>query len=100
LLTFPRLADTTVFDSVGITDPSTQTGINAGLSMFTWCCQIAAVIVGKRVGRRTIILWVWPTLLLGLIGLCVSRYVIVCHLPGVLFLTVDLLLDTFQRRLR
>ena len=61
-----------MFDLVGITGATTQTGINAGLSMFTWFCQIAAVYVGKRVGRKTILLWVWPTLLLGLIGLCAS----------------------------
>ena len=74
-LTQPTLLipDTTVFDLIGITDPTTQTGIAAGLSIFTWFCQIAAVFVGKRVGRKTIILWVWPTLLLGLIGLCISR---------------------------
>lgn len=63
---------TTVFDLVGITNPTTQTGINAGLNIFTWFCQISAVIIGKRVGRRTIILWVWPTLLCGLVGLCVA----------------------------
>ncbi len=68
-------ADTTVFDLVGITNPTTQTGISAGLSVFTWICQIVAVFVGKRVGRKTILLWVWPILLLGLVGLCVSRWV-------------------------
>jgi len=63
---------TVVFDLVGITNPTTQTGISAGLYVFTWFCQIAAVFLGKRVDKRTILLWVWPTLLLGLIGLCVS----------------------------
>ncbi|OWZ38215.1 sugar transporter [Cryptococcus neoformans] len=63
---------TTVFDLVGITKSSVQTGINAGLTIFTWFCQIGAVYTGRFVGRRKIILWVWPTLLLGLIGLCVS----------------------------
>ncbi|ORY30799.1 putative hexose transport-related protein [Naematelia encephala] len=63
---------TVVFDLVGITNPTTQTGINAGLSIFTWFCQIAAVYTGKRVGRRTILLWVWPMVLLGLVGLCVT----------------------------
>ncbi|KAJ4497419.1 putative hexose transport-related protein [Lentinula lateritia] len=63
---------TTVFDLVGITDATTQTGIQAGLSMFTWLCQIAAVYVGKYVGRRKILLYIWPTLLLSLVGLCVS----------------------------
>jgi len=63
---------TTVFDLVGITNATTQTGISAGLSIFTWFCQIAAIITGRKVGRKTILLWVWPLLLLGLIGLCVS----------------------------
>lgn len=61
-----------MFDLVGITESSVQTGINAGLTIFTWFCQIGAVYTGRFVGRRKIILWVWPTLLLGLIGLCVS----------------------------
>lgn len=69
------MSDTIVFESVGITDPTTQTGISAGLSVFTWFCQIAAVFTGKRVGKKTILLWVWPTLLLGLIGLCISTAV-------------------------
>ncbi|WWD18249.1 hypothetical protein CI109_102699 [Kwoniella shandongensis] len=63
---------TTVFDLVGITGAATQTGISAGLSIFTWFCQIAAVYTGKFVGRRKIVLWVWPALLLSLIGMCVS----------------------------
>ena len=67
-----RIADTVVFDSVGITGATRQTGIAAGLSIFTWFCQIGAVIMGKRVGRKTILLVMWPTLLLALIGLTVS----------------------------
>jgi len=63
---------TIVFSLVGITDPTTQTGISAGLNVFTWFCQIAAVFTGKKVGRRVILLCVWPTLLAGLIGLCVT----------------------------
>ncbi|KAL7425258.1 hypothetical protein Q5752_000946 [Cryptotrichosporon argae] len=63
---------TTVFDLVGITDSTTQTGINAGLSIFTWFCQIGAVYTGKIVGRKTIILWTWPLILLSLVGLTVS----------------------------
>jgi SP family sugar:H+ symporter-like MFS transporter len=62
-----------VFSLVGITDPTTQTGIQAGLSIFTWFMQIAAVFVGKRVGRRKVILSVWPVLLLALAGLMASR---------------------------
>jgi SP family sugar:H+ symporter-like MFS transporter len=57
---------------VGITDPTTVTGIYAGLSMFTWACQIAAVVVGLRVGRKTILLVVWPCLLASLIAMCVA----------------------------
>ncbi|KAJ3784674.1 general substrate transporter [Lentinula aff. detonsa] len=63
---------TTVFDLVGITDPTTQTGIQAGLSVFTWFCQISAVYIGKFVGRRKILLFIWPILLLSFVGLCVS----------------------------
>ncbi|WVQ83711.1 hypothetical protein IAT38_005855 [Cryptococcus sp. DSM 104549] len=63
---------TTVFDLVGITDATTQTGINAGLSVFTWICQLVAVWVGKFVGRRKMLLFIWPTILLSLVGLCVS----------------------------
>ncbi|OCF42858.1 sugar transporter [Kwoniella heveanensis CBS 569] len=63
---------TIVFDQVGITDPTTQTGVAAGLNGFTWISQLVAVYVGKFVGRKKILLWVWPTLLLALVGLCVS----------------------------
>ncbi|WVQ83710.1 hypothetical protein IAT38_005854 [Cryptococcus sp. DSM 104549] len=63
---------TSVFDLVGITDATTQTGINAGLSIFTWFCQMATVYVGRFVGRRKILLFVWPAILVSLVGLCVS----------------------------
>ncbi|KLT43733.1 putative hexose transport-related protein [Cutaneotrichosporon oleaginosum] len=63
---------TIVFELVGITDPTVQTGIAAGLSMFTWCTQIAGVWSMKYIGRKRIILGVWPTLLLSLVGLCVA----------------------------
>ncbi|KAI9632414.1 general substrate transporter [Dioszegia hungarica] len=61
-----------VFSSVGITDATTQTGIAAGLSMFTWVCQIAAVFASKRVGRKTMLLWVWPFILIFLSCLCAT----------------------------
>lgn len=57
---------------VGITGATTQTGIAAGLNMFTWLCQIAAVFVGKRVGRKRILLFVWPCLLASLIAMCAA----------------------------
>ncbi|KAI0801952.1 general substrate transporter [Irpex lacteus] len=63
---------TVVFDLVGITDATTQTGINAGLTVFTWICQLAFVYIGRFVGRRKILLWLWPALLLSLVGLTVS----------------------------
>ncbi|KAK8865576.1 hypothetical protein IAR55_000720 [Kwoniella newhampshirensis] len=63
---------TTVFNLVGITGAATQTGISAGLSVFTWFCQIGAVYTGKFVGRRKIVLWVWPALLVSLVGLAVA----------------------------
>jgi MFS family permease len=65
---------TIVFDLVGITDATVQTGIAAGLSMFTWCTQIAGVWSMKYIGRKRILLGVWPVLLLALVGLCVSGY--------------------------
>jgi SP family sugar:H+ symporter-like MFS transporter len=49
-----------------------QTGINAALSMFTWLCQIGATILGKRVGRRPFVLYIWPMLLVCLVGICAS----------------------------
>lgn len=61
-----------VFDSVGITDPTQQTGINAGLNTFSWFTQIAAVWGGRYFGRRTPILGAWPFMLLCLVGLCVA----------------------------
>lgn len=63
---------TVAFEQVGITDPTTQTGIAAGLNVFTWIVEIAAIFVGKHVGRKKIVLWTWPTVLLGLIGICAS----------------------------
>jgi hypothetical protein len=63
---------TVVLELVGITDTTVQTGIGAGLSMWTWVIQIAAVFVGKRVGKKTILLWIWPLLLVSLAGLCAT----------------------------
>lgn len=73
---------TVVFDLVGITGATTQTGIAAGLNMFTWCTQIAGVFWGKHVGRRTIMLIMWPCILLGLVGMCVSSGVFANSLEG------------------
>lgn len=64
--------DVFIFELAGITGASTQTGINAGLSMFTWFCQIGAVILGKKFGRRPFLLGVWPMLLLCLAGVCAA----------------------------
>lgn len=61
-----------IYNLAGVTNVTTQTGINAGLSMFTWVVQIAAVIVGKRVGSKKILLWIWPFLLACLVGFCVT----------------------------
>jgi hypothetical protein len=72
-LTRPRrFTDTVIFTLAGITGASTQTGINAGLSMFTWFCQIAAVLLGKKVGRRPFLLGIWPLLLVCLAGVCAA----------------------------
>jgi SP family sugar:H+ symporter-like MFS transporter len=62
-----------IYNQVGITDPTTQTGIQAGLNVLTWFSQIAAVALGRKVGRKTILLWVWPLLLACLVGLCATR---------------------------
>lgn len=40
--------------------------------MWTWFVQIAAVFVGKRVGSKKILLWVWPFLFFCLAGLCAA----------------------------
>lgn len=61
-----------VFDSVGITDPSVQTGIAAGLNMFTWLCQIGSVMTERFFGKKRILLWCWPLLLLCFVGLTVA----------------------------
>jgi SP family sugar:H+ symporter-like MFS transporter len=69
----PRFpADTVIYDLAGVTGAATQTGINAGLSMFTWFCQISAVLAGKKVGRRPFLLGVWPLLLICLAGVCAA----------------------------
>ncbi|WVO17757.1 hypothetical protein L204_105455 [Cryptococcus depauperatus] len=64
---------TIVLDLVGITKASMQTGINAGLSMFKWMCQISSVWAMCYVGRRRILLSVWPLLFLSLVGLAISN---------------------------
>ena len=46
------------------------------MSVFTWICQLVAVYVGRFVGRKTMLLWLWPCVLLALIGQCVSTGVI------------------------
>jgi hypothetical protein len=63
---------TVVFETVGITDPTVQTGIAAGLNVFCWITQVAAVITGKYIGRKPILLASWPILLLTLVGLTVA----------------------------
>ena len=83
-LLLPQLTspDTVVFEQVGITDPTTQTGINAGLNVFTWICQIAFVFVGKRFGRRPILLWIWPFMLVSMAGLCAASGVSATAING------------------
>lgn len=63
---------TIVFDLVGITGATKQTGIAAGLYVFTYFCQLASVWTMKHVGRKPILLTVWPLLLLGLVGMCTA----------------------------
>ena len=71
-----------MFELVGVTGATTQTGIAAGLNMFTWVCQVVFVWLGKRVGRRTIMLSIWPCLLLGLIGMCVATAIVTNSADG------------------
>lgn len=75
--------DVIVFESVGITDATTQTGIAAGLGMFTWACQILAVFGSKRIGRKTLLLWVWPFLFVFLACLCATSYVKMSAIPKI-----------------
>lgn len=63
---------TVVFDSVGITDPSVQTGIAAGLNMFTWVCQISSVLTERFFGKKKILLYCWPLMIATFVGLTVS----------------------------
>lgn len=61
-----------IFSFVGITDAAAQTGIAAGLNMFTWVCQITSVFLGRRVGRKTLMLWIWPFVLIFLVCMCAT----------------------------
>ncbi|BGP48361.1 hypothetical protein JCM10450v2_004233 [Rhodotorula kratochvilovae] len=49
-----------ILTQVGITGSATQTGIGAGLSMFSWVVQIISYWVMTRVKRRTHVLATWP----------------------------------------
>ncbi|KAL7411188.1 putative hexose transport-related protein [Mrakia frigida] len=63
---------TVVLTMVGITNATTQTGIGAGISMWTWAVQICGVLVGKRVDSKRILLTLWPCILIALVGMCVA----------------------------
>jgi hypothetical protein len=61
-----------IFGFVGITDAAAQTGIAAGLNMFTWICQVTAVFLGRRIGRKTLMLWIWPFVFIFLAIMCAT----------------------------
>lgn len=44
-----------VFDTIGITDPTTQLGINGGLQIFNLIVAISASLLVERVGRRPLL---------------------------------------------
>ncbi|KAH7128762.1 hexose transporter-like protein [Dendryphion nanum] len=56
---------TLVLDTVGVTNPDTQTLINGLLQLFNWGAAIAAAAMVDRFGRRTLFNWSG-------IGMCVS----------------------------
>ncbi|ORY25046.1 putative hexose transport-related protein [Naematelia encephala] len=61
-----------VLKLVGITSPSTITGIGAGLSMFGLVCNLLGVWSLKYFRRRSMVLIVWPCLMLGLAGMAAA----------------------------
>lgn len=48
---------TLVLDTVGVTDPDTQTLINGILQLFNFASAVAAAFLVDRLGRRTLFLW-------------------------------------------
>lgn len=48
---------TLVLDTVGVTDPDTQTLINGLLQLFNFGAAVSAAFLVDRLGRRTLFLW-------------------------------------------
>lgn len=48
---------TLVLDTVGVTDPDTQTLINGLLQLFNFGMAVSAAFLVDRLGRRTLLLW-------------------------------------------
>jgi uncharacterized membrane protein len=46
-----------VLDTIGITDPDTQTLINGLLQIFNFIAAASAAFLVDRLGRRTLFLW-------------------------------------------
>jgi len=46
-----------VLDTVGVTDPDTQTLINGLLQLFNFAAAVSAAFLVDRLGRRTLFLW-------------------------------------------
>lgn len=45
---------------MGITDPSTTTGIGVGLNMWGFVGELVGAWLTTKIGRRTHMLWAWP----------------------------------------
>ncbi|PBK72365.1 general substrate transporter [Armillaria solidipes] len=67
---------TSILKLVGITDTVTQTGINAGLTSFTFLMALFGLWLTQRVKRRPQLLGTWFAVLLANIGLtvCTAEY--------------------------
>jgi MFS family permease len=48
---------TLVLDTVGVTDPDTQTLINGALQIFNFGAAVTAAFLVDRLGRRTLFIW-------------------------------------------
>ncbi|KAK9452796.1 general substrate transporter [Dipodascopsis uninucleata] len=63
---------TKILNLVGITDSQTQTGINAGLTSWTWLCALLGLYLSQRIKRRQQLAISWIGTLLANIGLTIA----------------------------
>ncbi|KAM0755410.1 putative hexose transport-related protein [Meredithblackwellia eburnea MCA 4105] len=61
-----------ILSQIGIVGSTRQSGIGAGLSLFSWICQIGGALGVARTKRRGMLLYTWPALLVLMVGLCAS----------------------------